>query len=115
MIFKANELYMIGGMALVTFGIRYLMLPITGRFRLPDWFAEGLRYVPPVVLTAIIVPAVLLPDGASLSISLVNPYIWGAVAACIISWRWKNLLLTIVASMIFFLLAKWGIGIWLSV
>lgn len=98
---------MIAGMAIVTFGIRYIMFPISGRFRFPTLFERGLRYVPPAVLTAIIVPSVLMPSGDTLNLKLSNPYLIGALAACAIGGMFKNLLLTIVVSMIVFLGCQW--------
>ncbi len=102
-----NEFYMVAGMALVTFGIRYIMFPISGRFEFPELFNQGLKYVPPAVLTAIIVPSVLMPNGNALNLKLTNPYLVGAVAACAIGGLFKNLLLTIVVSMIIFLFCQW--------
>lgn len=102
-----SELYMVAGMALVTFAIRYIMFPISGRFRFPDVFERGLKYVPPVVLSAIIVPSVLMPDGQTLNLNLSNPYLIGALAACAVGWLSKNLLLIIVVSMGVFLGAQW--------
>ncbi len=103
-----SEVYMVAGMALVTFGIRYIMFPLSGRFRFPDLLERGLRYVPPVVLSAIIVPCVLMPDGQTLDLHLTNPYLIGALAACAIGGLFKNLLLTIVVSMVVFLGVQWG-------
>ncbi|SMC54522.1 Branched-chain amino acid transport protein [Desulfocicer vacuolatum DSM 3385] len=104
---QLNEIYMLVGMTLVTFGIRYVMFPISGRFEFPALFQRGLRYVPPVVLTAIIVPSVLMHDGETLDLSLTNPYLIGAIAACVIGGLFKNLLLTIVVSMVIFLGCQW--------
>ena len=102
-----NEIFMVAGMALVTFVIRYIMFPICGRFTFPKLFEQGLRYVPPVVLTAIIVPSVLMPNGGTLNLNPNNPYLIGALAACVIGGVFKNLLLTIVLSMAVFLGAQW--------
>ena len=104
---QLNEIFMVAGMALVTFVIRYIMFPISGRFTFPKLFERGLRYVPPVVLTAIIVPSVLMPNGGALDLKLNNPYLIGALAACVIGGVFKNLLLTIVLSMVVFLGAQW--------
>lgn len=104
---QLSEIFMVAGMALVTFGIRYLLFPISGRVTFPALFERGLRYVPPVVLTAIIVPSVLMPNGEVLNLKLDNPYLIGAAAACIIGGVFKNLLLTIVLSMAVFLGAQW--------
>jgi len=64
-----TEVYLIGGMTLVTFLIRYTMFAVAGRFEFPALFERGLRYVPPAVLTAIIVPAVLIPKGDQIQFS----------------------------------------------
>lgn len=103
---QAHEIWMIGGMALVTFVIRYVMFPISGRFEFPEIFKQGLRYVPPVVLTAIIVPSVFMPSGETLNLSLSNPYLIGALSACVIGSITKKLLVTIVMSSIIFLIAQ---------
>jgi len=103
-----SEIYMVTGMAVVTFGIRYVLFPVSGRMQFPGWLEKGLRYVPPAVLTAIIVPSVLMPDGKTLDLNLDNPYLIGAGAACIIGGIFKNLLLTIVVSMVIFLAAQWA-------
>jgi branched-subunit amino acid transport protein len=94
-----NEWLLIGGMALVTFAIRYPLLALSGRIQMPDALVRGLSYVPPVVLTAIVVPAILLPDGQTLWLAPSNPRLIGAMA-CIVVGLWRgNLLLTIVVGM----------------
>jgi len=98
-----SEWLLIGGMALVTFGIRYPVLAMSGRLQLPPRLLQALTYVPPAVLTAIVVPAVLVESG-DLWISGANPRIVGAIAALAIGlWR-QNLLLTILVGMAAFLI-----------
>ena len=99
-----NEVWLILGMAAVTFGARYLPLAVLRRFTLPDPLLRGFAYVPPVVLMAIVAPAMLLPADNRLDFSLGNAYLWAGLLAFGIAWRWKNLLLTIVAGMAVFLL-----------
>ncbi|MCU0570681.1 MAG: AzlD domain-containing protein [Oculatellaceae cyanobacterium Prado106] len=97
-----NEVLLIAGMALVTIAIRYPMLAISGRIRLSERFLQLLRYVPPAVLTAILVPAVLMPNEGVLAVSYTNARLVGAIAAILVGvWR-KNLLLTIVTGMFAF-------------
>jgi len=91
--------YMIAGMALVTFGLRYLLLPLSGRLKLSATIRRALGYVPPVVLTAIIVPAVLIPDGNRLQLNLANAYLAGALITALIGKLCKNLLVTILGGM----------------
>jgi branched-subunit amino acid transport protein len=98
-----SEWLLIGGMALVTFGIRYPVLAMSGRFQLPPRLLQALTYVPPAVLTAIIVPAVLVESG-DLWVSWQNPRLIGAIAALAIGFWRQNLLLTILVGMAAFLL-----------
>ena len=75
------------------------------------WLINALRYVPPAVLTAIIVPAVLIPTGEGVNFSYTNAYLVGAVAAFGISWFSQNLLLTIVLGMAAFWGWQWLVGL----
>jgi branched-subunit amino acid transport protein len=102
-----QTLWLVGGMAVVTFSIRYVLLPFSGRIRLSPGVQRALGYVPPAVLTAIIVPMSLMPDGHALELSLTNPYLVGALATAIIGWVGKNLLVTIVGGMGVFLAWQW--------
>lgn len=98
-----NELLLVAGMALVTVAIRYPTMAIFGRIPLPDALIRALRYVPVAVLTAIIVPLMIMPDG-EVALSLDNAFLIGGIAATMIAWRTKNLLLTIVLGMAIFLI-----------
>ena len=56
------------------------------------WLA--LRLVPPAVLSAIIFPELLRPNGA-LDISFGNPRLLAGIIAALVAWHTKNALLTI--------------------
>ena len=96
-----NEKLLILGMMLATFSVRYVMFGASSRIKLSPALLNALRYVPPVVLSAIVAPEVLLSDGA-LSVGLMNARLVGAIAAIIISYTTRNLLLTIVVGMVGF-------------
>jgi branched-subunit amino acid transport protein len=98
-----NEPLLVLGMMTVTFGVRYPVLAVAGRIQLPESVMTALKYVPPAVLTAIIVPAALMPDGG-LDLRPDNAYLIGAVVAVLVSWRTKNLLWTIIIGMAVFLI-----------
>lgn len=102
-----NEFLLISGMALVTFAVRYPVLAMSGKFNLSPQFLQILRYVPPTVLTAIVVPAVLMPEDHQLWITHTNARLIGAIAAVLIGFWRKNLLLTIVGGMVVFFLWQW--------
>ena len=102
-----NEILLLVGMFFVTFGIRYPVLTFISRITLPAIVIQGLKYVPPSVLTAIIVPTVLIPDGNTIHFSLSNAPLFASMIAILVSWRTKNLLLTILISMSALLLWRW--------
>ncbi|MGB5616322.1 MAG: AzlD domain-containing protein [Desulfobacterales bacterium] len=102
-----DTFFLIAGMALVTFLIRYGLLPLSGRITFSPGTTRALGYVPPTVLTAIIVPATLLPDGHTLQFSFSNPYLIGALMTAVIGQLSKNLLVTIVGGMTAFVLWQW--------
>ncbi len=98
-----NEVWLIGGMMAVTFAIRYTLFAASDQLTFPDSIARALKYVPPAVLTAIIVPSVLMPAG-KIDFSPQNAYLIAAFAAFAVGWFRKNLLLTIVSGMSAFFL-----------
>ena len=102
-----EEVYLLLGMTVVTFGIRYSMFILAGRIEFPPQMINALRYVPPAVLTAITVPAVLIPNGNTVEFSYTNPYLVGALVAAAVGWFSNNLLLTILAGMVAFWAWQW--------
>ncbi len=103
------ELAMIAGMAVVTFAVRYPVLALLGHVPLPAPVLKAMKYIPPAVLTAIIVPAVLLPDGRTVNLTYTNAYLIAAIVALIVAWRCQNLLLTIVSGIVILWLWRWMI------
>ena len=95
---STSEAWMIGGMVAVTFGIRYLLFGVAGRMRMAPWLAESLKFIPPAVLTAITIPAVLLPRG-QWDLSLANPYLVATLVALASGIATRRLLLTIAAGL----------------
>lgn len=93
---------LIFGMMLVTFGVRYPVLVLVSKIPMPEPIFRALRYVPAAVLAAIVVPSVLMPNG-EIDLQLSNAHLVAAVVAGVISWRTKNLMLTIVIGMAVFL------------
>ena len=91
-------------MGAVTYAIRLSLLGAIGRVTLPPLLVRGLRYVPPAVLTAIVVPELVLPGGA-LDVSWTNARLLAGVLAALVAWRSRNVILTVAAGM----LALWGL------
>ena len=93
------------GGALATFAIRLSFIALVPPDRLPEAVRRGLRLVPPAVLSAIILPAVVAPTGL-LDLTLSNDRMWAALLATLVAWRTRSTWLTIAVGM----LALWGLG-----
>jgi branched-subunit amino acid transport protein len=90
---------------LLTFGTRLSFIALFGRWQPPEWFQRALRYVPPAVLSAIILPEMLVRQG-QVSFSLANPRLLAGIVAILVAWRMRNTFLTIVAGMLALYLAQ---------
>lgn len=99
-----HELLIILGMAAVTFGVRYSFFFLGERATFPPWVRRALRYVPVAVLTAIVVPMVLLPDGTHWQLTWRNAWLAGALTSGILAWRRLHLLAAIGGGMGVYLL-----------
>ncbi len=86
------------GMGLITFLIRLSVIGLMGNAEIPPLVRRALRFVPPAVLSAIIFPELLRPGG-SLNISLGNFRLLAGLAAALVAWRTKNVVLTIAVGM----------------
>ena len=105
-----NEVLMILGMFLVTFGGRYPPLALVGRLSMPEGVRRGLKFVPPAVLTAIIVPAMLMPGGEGLELSLNNSFLAAGLVSGLAAWRSKKPLATILIGMMTLWGWRWLLG-----
>ena len=84
---------------LLTFGTRLSFIAALGRWQPPEFFLRALRYVPPAVLSAIILPEMLIRDG-QVFLSPTNPRLIAGVLAILVAWRTRNTFLTIVTGMV---------------
>lgn len=95
---------LIGG--LITFGIRFSLIYLFGRFEVPETMRRALHYVPPAVLSAIIFPELLLRDG-QLDLTLANTRLLAGVIAIVTAWFTRNTLITILVGMAALFLLQW--------
>ena len=87
------------GMGIVTYAIRLSLIVLLGRLDVPPLVQRALRFVPPAVLSAIILPEVLRPGGA-LDISFGNDRLIAGVLAAVVAWRTRNVFLSIAVGMV---------------
>ncbi|HVK95360.1 MAG TPA: AzlD domain-containing protein, partial [Noviherbaspirillum sp.] len=97
-----NYTWMIVGMAVVTFLIKATIFILGGRIAFPPLLQQALGFVPVTVLTAIITPMVLAPQGAGLELSWRNPQLVAAIVAVLVCATTGRQLLTIALALAVF-------------
>ena len=79
---------LMAGMTLVTFLPRLSVIGLMNR-EMPPTVARALRYVPPAALSAIIFPALFMPDGV-FDVTLSNERLLAGIIAVLVAWRSKT-------------------------
>ena len=88
---------LLGG--LITFGMRFSLIYLFGRFQIPEAMRRALHYVPPAVLSAIVFPELFLHEG-TLDVSLANTRLLAGLIAILVAWITRNTLITILTGML---------------
>lgn len=101
--------WLILGMTAITFLMRYSLFAWPN-LRFAPVVRQGLHYVPTAVLTAIVLPGMLLPDGQHWQLSFDNAYLLAGIAAIGIAAFSRNLLATIGGGLAVFFLLRWMMG-----
>lgn len=91
---------------LVTYLTRLSFISLFGNRELHPLVLRALRFVPPAVLTAIIIPELLVRDGG-VDISLGNGRLLAGLVAILVAYFTKNVMLTILVGMGALLLYQW--------
>lgn len=87
------------GMGLITYAIRLSFFLLPADTHLPPWLLRALHYVPTAVLSAIILPEMILVDGAP-ELAITNARLLAGLVAALVAWRTRNVLLTVVVGML---------------
>jgi len=93
----------------ITFLTRLSFIALPENWQMPVVVTRALKYVPTAVLTAIIVPELLLTSGR-LDFSFGNERLIAGILAGLVAWRTKNVFLTILVGM----LALWLVQLWIT-
>ena len=99
-------LWALVGMVVVTYGIRLSFLVFGHRVDFPLWLERALRYVPAAVLTALISPMALAPQGA-MDVSIHNAYLPGTIAAIAVALWTRQTLAAILGGFVVYGLWRW--------
>ncbi len=81
---------------LLTFLIRFSFMGLLARWQPPSWIKRALRFVPPAVLAAIVLPELLVKDGMFTPMS---PRLLAAIAAGAVAFLSRKAVLAILAGM----------------
>ncbi|NLI91518.1 MAG: AzlD domain-containing protein [Peptococcaceae bacterium] len=91
---REDILFIICGMALVTFATRFASLGLFRTTGIPAWLDRWLKHIPAAILTALIVPSLLLPQG-ELFLSFQNHYLVAGIVSAFIAYRSRNIVATL--------------------
>jgi branched-subunit amino acid transport protein len=95
---EMNVWFIMLSLGLLTFLTRLSFIALHNVWTPPELFRRALHYVPVAVLTAILVPELVMPTG-SLDLSPLNPRLLAGAVAIFVAWRTKNTVLTVVIGM----------------
>lgn len=90
-------LTLVGMMAVTYIPRLFPLLFLSGR-SLPPLFIAWLKLVPPAVLSAMLVPSLLVKD-EQFTLAASNLYFWAALIAFPVAWKTKSLCLTVLVGM----------------
>lgn len=83
----------------LTFAIRFSFVYLFGRLdAVPPWLTRSLRYVPPAVFAALVLPS-LVTVRPSVTATLADDRLLAGAFAAVVAWRTESILATIVAGM----------------
>lgn len=88
------------------FVLRALFVEAYGRIKFPPLIERGLNYVPAAVLSAIIAPAVLMPDQQWVAVTN-NAQLWAAIVAALVAWYFKSIFRTLIIGIAVYWLLLW--------
>lgn len=103
---RSEIVLIIIGMALVTFLTRFGSLILLKKTGIPKSVEIWLKHVPTAILTALIVPSLLLPQG-NLDFSMQNSYLWAGLVAAYVAFKKRNVIITLGAGFIVMFVFKW--------
>ncbi|QDR79713.1 AzlD domain-containing protein [Sporomusa termitida] len=103
---RSEILLIILGMAAVTFLTRFGAVALLKQTGLPTWFERWFKHLPTAVLTALIVPGLILPQGW-IDLSLHNHYLLAGILTAIAAYLGRNAMLTMGLGLISILSLRW--------
>jgi branched-subunit amino acid transport protein len=99
------------GMSLVTFALRFVPACFLSSWRFPPWVEAFLRYIPVAVLSAMVVPAILMSTDDKVHLGADNLFLLVSVPTVILAVWTRSFLTTVVAGVVFMAALRYfGLG-----
>lgn len=99
------------GMGLVTFALRFVPACFLSSWRFPPWLETFLRYVPVAVLSAMVVPAILMTTDDKVHLGPSNLFLLVSVPTVVLAVWTRSFLTTVVAGVVFMAALRYfGLG-----
>ncbi|HBX69873.1 MAG TPA: AzlD domain-containing protein [Chloroflexi bacterium] len=96
------------GMGAVTFLPRLLPVWVLSSRKLPPLVIAWLRFVPVAVLSAMLLPALLVQNG-QLDFSSSNLFLWAAIPTFLTAWKTRSLFGSVIVGMLVVAVVRfWG-------
>ena len=92
-------------MTVVTYLTRISFLYLFRNLIVPDSVSRGFRFIPIGILTAMVIPGLLVFDG-QINFSWNNYYLLAGLASALATMRWKNMFASLGAGMAVMVLLK---------
>jgi branched-subunit amino acid transport protein len=103
--------WIMAGLGLGTFLIRFSFIALYGKIQFPPLVEKSLKFIPAAVLFSLISPQFLMVNSYP-NLTLANPRLIAGTAAAFVSWRTKNVALTIICGMAVLYLMQMILPIW---
>ena len=94
------------GMGVVTYLPRLLPTMLLSSRKLPPLVVAWLRYVPVAVLSAMLLPSLVVKDGG-LDFSGHNIFLWATIPTFLAAWKTRSLFGSVVVGMLIVALARY--------
>jgi len=107
-----DDLWMFGvivGLSAVTVVARSFFFLSNQDWQLPHWAQRGLQYAPIAALSAVVVPEIVMSQGALIT-TWQDARLFAAVAGMVIYFAKRDVLLTIIGGMAVYLPLHLGLG-----
>ncbi len=92
---KSDIFLVILGAGMATYLTRFPLMILSGKREIPSWLVKLMNFIAPAVLTALIVPVILIKQG-QLDVSLSNEYIIAAIITAGVAFFSKNMLASVI-------------------